>query len=125
MARLDVAGDELILHVGFFERLGGFVRGDAHIPLTAVRRAWAVDNPWEELRGIRSPGTGWPRGVALGTWRFSGGKDFVAVYGRRKPGVVVDLVGVDFARLIVTTPEPEAVAEEISRAARSPLSPQA
>jgi hypothetical protein len=125
LARLDIAGDELILHVGFFERLGGFVRGDAHIPLTSVRRARAVDNPWEELRGIRSPGTGWPRGVALGTWRFSGGKDFVAVYGRRKPAVVVDLVGVDFARLIVTTPDAEAVAEEISRATQSPPGSQA
>jgi hypothetical protein len=125
MAGFDIAGDELILHVSFFERLGGFVRGDARIPLTAVRRARAVDNPWEELRGVRSPGTGWPRGIALGTWRFSGGKDFVAVYGRRKPAVVVDLVGVDFARLIVTTPAAEAVAEEINRAARAPLGPQA
>jgi len=125
MARFDIAGDELILHVSFFERLGGFVRGDARIPLTAVRRARAVDNPWEELRGVRSPGTGWPRGIALGTWRFSGGKDFVAVYGRRKPAVVVDLVAVDFARLIVTTPAAEAVAEEINRAARAPLGPQA
>ena len=124
MARFDVAGDELILHVSFFERLGGFVRGDARIPLTAVRRARAVEDPWAELRGIRSPGTGWPRRIALGTWRFSGGKDFVAVY-KRRPAVVVDLVGVDFARLIVTTPAAEAVAEEINAAARSPLRPQA
>ena len=124
MARFDVAGDELILHVSFFERLGGFVRGDARIPLTAVRRARAVADPWAELRGIRSPGTGWPKRIALGTWRFSGGKDFVAVY-RRRPAVVVDLVGVDFARLIVTTPAAEAVAKEINGAARSPLRPQA
>jgi hypothetical protein len=119
MARLDVTESELVLHLSFFERLGGFVRGDARIPLTAVRRARAVDDPWAELRGLRSPGTGWPRRIALGTWRFGGGKDFVAVY-RRKPGVVVDLAGVDFARLVVTTPEPEAVAQAIEGAKRAP-----
>ena len=117
MARLDVAGDELILHLSALERLGGFVRGDARIPLKAVRGARAVSNPWKELRGIRSPGTGWPGVIALGTRRFSGGKDFAAVYGK-KPGVVVDLVGVDFARLIVSTPDAEAVAAEIEKNAR-------
>ena len=75
MARFDVAGDELILHLSFFERLGGFVRGDARIPLKNVWRARAVESPWEELRGIRSPGIDWPKRIAVGTWRFSGGKE--------------------------------------------------
>jgi hypothetical protein len=114
VAHLDVAGDELILHISVLERLGGFVRGDARIPLKAVRGARAVANPWQELRGIRSPGTGWPGVIALGTRRFSGGKDFAAVYGKG-PGVVVDLVGVDFARLIVSTRDAEAVAAEIEK----------
>jgi len=117
MARLDVAGDELILHLSAFERLGGFVRGDARIPLKAVRGARAVESPWKELRGVRSPGTGWPGRIALGTRRFGGGKDFVAVYGKG-PAVVVELVGVDFARLIVSTRDAEAVAAEIGRRAR-------
>jgi len=34
---------------------------------------------------------------------------------------VVDLIGVDFARLIVTTPSAAAVAEEIDGAARAPI----
>ena len=117
MARLDVAGDELILHLSGLERIGGFVRGDARIPLKAVRGARAVDDPWKELRGLRSPGTGWSGRIALGTWRFSGGKDFAAVF-RKGPAVVVDLVGVDFARLIVSTRDAEAVAAEIERNAR-------
>ena len=72
MARLDVAGDELVLHLSWLERLGGFVRGDAPIPLTAVRGARAVENPWKELRGVRAPGTGFPGVIALGTRRFGG-----------------------------------------------------
>ena len=117
MARLDVTGDELILHLSGLERLGGFVRGDARIPLTAVRGARAVADPWKELRGMRSPGTGWPGLIALGTRRFGGGKDFAAVYGKG-PGVVVDLVGVDFARLVVSTRDAEPIAAEIERNAR-------
>jgi hypothetical protein len=116
VARLDVAGDELILHLSGLERLGGFVRGDASIPLKAVRGARVVDDPWKELRGLRSPGIGWQRWIALGTWRFSGGKDFVAVY-RTWPGVLVDLAGVDFARLIVSTQDADGVAAEIERSA--------
>jgi hypothetical protein len=117
MARLDVAGDELILHLSALERIGGFVRGDARIPLKAVRGARAVENPWAELRGVRAPGTCFPGVIALGTRRFSGGKDFAAVYGKG-PGVVVDLVGVDFARLIVSTRDADAVAAEIEQSAR-------
>jgi len=117
VARFDIAGGELILHLSFLERLGGFVRGDARIPLEKVWRARAVESPWEELRGIRSPGVGWPRRIAIGTWRFSGGKDFVAVRGKG-PGVVVELAGVEFARLVVSTPHAEEVAAEIERNAR-------
>jgi hypothetical protein len=118
VARLDVAGDELILHLSGLERLGGFVRGDARIPLANVRRARAVESPWEELRGIRSPGVGWPKRIAIGSWRFSGGKDFVALRGKG-PGVVVELAGVEFARLVVSARAAEEVAAEIDRNARS------
>ena len=38
MAHLDVTDDELILHLSVLERLGGFVHGDARIPLTGSRR---------------------------------------------------------------------------------------
>ena len=116
MARLDVEGETLILHLSFLERLGGFVAGDAQVPLRSVRSARAVGDPWGELRGIRMPGTGLPGKIALGTRRFSGGKDFVAVYGKG-PGVVVDLAGVEYSRLVVSTREAEQIAAEINEAA--------
>jgi hypothetical protein len=120
MARFDLAGDELILHLGLFERIGGFVHGDARIPLQNVRAARVVDDPWSELRGRRSPGIEHRRRIALGSWRFHGGKDFVAVYGR-KPGIVVDLAGVEYARLVVSTPDPVSIAEEINRVTVRPV----
>jgi hypothetical protein len=119
MAGFDIAGGELILRLSMLERLGGFVRGDARIPLSNVRGAHATDDPWQELRGIRAPGTGWPGMIALGHRRFSGGKDFAAVYGKG-PAVVVDLAGVEFSRLVVSTRDAAEVAREIDRAAAAP-----
>jgi hypothetical protein len=116
MAHLDLAGETLIVHLSLLERLGACVRGDAHVPLTSVRAARASNDPWGELRGIRWPGTGLPRKIALGTRRFGGGKDFVAVYGRG-PAVIVELMGVEFSRLVISSRDAEAIAAEINEAA--------
>jgi hypothetical protein len=124
VARLVVGGDDLRLMLSWPARVGAFVHGNGSIPLTAIRSVRATDDPWSELRGIRSPGVGLGRMIALGTRRHSWGKDFVAVYGKG-PAVVVELTGQDFARLVISTPEAERVAEEIRLAAaeaRMPVS---
>ena len=51
--------------------------------------------------GIRAPGTGLPGVSMLGTTRYQGKKDFNVVYGH-KPGLVVTLSGIDFARILIT-----------------------
>jgi hypothetical protein len=115
MAWLDVAGDEVVLRLSVPERLAGFVRGDGRIPLTAIRDVRVSEDPWRERRGVRSPGTDWPRKVAVGTWRFPGGKDYVALRGRG-PGVVLELQGFEFSRVLVSAREPQALAAEIGKA---------
>jgi hypothetical protein len=106
MARLDIYEGTLVLGLSLLERRLGFVRGDARIPLDAVRAARVVDDPRAELRGERSPGTVLGR-TAIGSWGFPGGKDFVALHGRG-PGVVVDLAGLEFSRLVYSSGDPEA-----------------
>lgn len=121
MAWLDLAGDEVTVYLSSFERMLGFVRGNARIPLRAIRHVRAVDDPWSELRGERSPGTRWARRVAIGTWRFPGGKDYVALRGRA-PGLVLDLQGLEFARLVISSPDAAELAEELRlAAANAPL----
>jgi hypothetical protein len=116
MARLLVGGDDLRVLLNAFERIGAFVHGYVSVPLVAIRSVRVSDEPWSELRGMRSPGTGLPRVIALGTWRHSLGRDFVAVYGKG-PAVVVDIAGDHFARLVVSTRDAERVAGEIRDAA--------
>ena len=52
--------------LSWLEKLGAF-RGNVRVPLHAVRAAQADAEPWSALRGVRSPGTGIPGVIALGT----------------------------------------------------------
>jgi hypothetical protein len=111
VATLDVDGDQLVLRMSRWERLGA-LHGDVRVPRSAVRDVTTSDQPWKVLRGVRMPGTGCPRLIMLGTTRGRGWKDFNAVY-RKRPVVIVDLDGQEFERLVVTRDEAEAVAAHL------------
>ena len=108
MADLRIQDDELVIELSPLEKLGAF-HGDVRVPRSAVRAVRPVDDAMAAVRGLRAPGTAWPGVVALGTWRRKGGKDFVVVH-RRGAGVVVELEGARYLRLIVSTDDADAVA---------------
>jgi hypothetical protein len=56
---------------------------------------------------MRAPGTGLPGVIALGTRRYKGGRDFVAVYGRSREAVVVEFKAGPYGRFVVTDPDAE------------------
>jgi hypothetical protein len=116
MARLDYGDDTLWLHLTVLERFGACVTHDLAVPLAAVRLVRVVDDPWPELRGIRAPGTTVRGVIALGTRRHSLGRDFVIVHGKG-PAVVVELAGVRFLRLVVSSSDAATVADQIRDAA--------
>jgi len=89
MADLVIDGTSLTLALSRVEHLEGF-RGDLHAPLAAV------------------PGV-----VAVGTRRGSFGKDFAAVHGKG-PAVVVEFVGQEFERWVLTVDDPDAVVARVS-----------
>jgi len=114
VAKLEVEGDELVVTMHTAEELGAF-HGPIRVPLADVSSVRAVADAWGELRGIRAPGTGIPDVIALGTRRGGFGKDFAAVYHHR-PGVVVELRGEEFSRLVITDDDAESVAARIAAA---------
>jgi hypothetical protein len=116
MARLDYGGDALWLHLSVLERFGASIRHDIALPLAAVRSVRAADDAWSELRGVRAPGSGIRRVLALGTRRHSLGRDFAAVYGKG-PAVVVELAGAHYLRLVVSSRDAVQIADEIRDAA--------
>jgi len=111
MATIRREGDEVVVKLNDLEKAGA-LRGDVRAPASAVQSVRVVENPFKEVRGIRAPGTGFPRVIALGTWRRRGAKDFVAAY-RGEPAVVVELAGAEFARLIVSSHDAAALAAEL------------
>ena len=111
MATLRREGDELVVRLNDLEKAGA-LRGDVRVPFTAVAGARVTSQPFRELHGIRAPGTGVPGVIALGTWRYRGGKDFAALY-RGGPAVVVELTGAEFARLLVSAHDAATVRDEL------------
>ena len=113
MAALIVDGSDLVVQMSDLEKFEA-IHSDVRVPLAAVHTVRAVDDAWPWLRGIRAPGTGIPGVIAVGTRRGSFGKDFAVVHGQA-PAVIVELAGADYGRLVVTTPDADGVAAEISR----------
>jgi hypothetical protein len=119
MAKLIADGDDLVLALSTWERIGG-LRREIRVPRDAIEDVAVTHDPFGRLRGVRAPGTGIPRVVALGTWRRRGGeKGFAAVY-RGKAGVFVRLRDSEFAWLCVSADDPAAVAERIAPAPERP-----
>ena len=116
MARIEVHEDRVVIKLTTAEKTVALRKRDIVLDRSAIRSAVITEDPWVWIRGIRSPGAGLPRGLAYGTWRHRGGRDFVLAR-RGREAVVIDLdVPVDadenrgwvgefdtFTRLIVST----------------------
>ncbi|WDG18514.1 MULTISPECIES: hypothetical protein [unclassified Microbacterium] len=91
------------------EKALAFRKRNVTLDRAAISRVQLTDDPWTWLRGVRSPGTFIPATLAIGTWRYAGGKDF-AVIRKKRPGVVIDLEGdTEFQRLVLGTRHGEAL----------------
>jgi len=100
VARVIREGNELVLQLSFWEKLGA-LNSSPRASFDSVEKIEFVDQLWgsSTLRGVRAPGTAIPYVVLLGTLRGRGYKDFVAMTGRGE-GVVITLSEGPFARWI-------------------------
>ena len=101
MTSLRVHPDRLEIHLSRAEKTMSLRREDIVVQRENIRSVTITDDPWIWIRGIRAPGFEVPLVIAVGTWKFHGGKDFVAVKSKRQ-AVVIDLVNEEFARVILT-----------------------
>ena len=102
MAIVKVVGEEIILELSFWERVGA-LHSSPRVSLNAVTKVEFIDNLWSNkvLRGVRAPGTGIPYKVLLGTMRGREFRDFTAIKGRGA-GVEICLNEGPFERWIFT-----------------------
>jgi hypothetical protein len=113
MAKVKVMGDEVILELSFWERVGA-LHSSPRVSLNAVTKVELIDNLWSNkvLRGVRAPGTGIPYKVLLGTMRGRSYRDFTALKGRG-PGVLITLSEGPFERWIFTLRQPRSELESL------------
>ena len=102
LAILHVHSDRLEIRLTTAEKTLALRKEDLTIPRTSIRSATITDDPWVWIRGIRSPGAVVPLVLAVGTWKFHGGKDFLVIK-RKRQAVVLDIVDEEYARVIVST----------------------
>ena len=108
MAKIVRDGDEIVLELSFFEKVGA-LHSSPRAKLDSIEKIEFIDQLWGSptLRGVRSPGTALPYVVLLGTLRGRGYKDFVAMKGRGE-GAVLTLKSGPFERWIFTLRQPKA-----------------
>jgi len=103
MVSLLLDSTRLDVHLNATEHALSFRKRNISIPRSQIARVQLTDDAWTWLRGVPEPATVIPSTVAIGAWKYVGGKDF-ALIRRRRPSIVFELDGHDeFQRVIVTT----------------------
>ena len=107
MAKVVIDGNELVLQLSFWEKMGA-LHSSPRAARSALTSVESVEQLWRSdvLRGIRAPGTAFPYVVLLGTLRGRRYKDFVAMKGRGQ-GCVLTFSSGPFERWIFTIRQPE------------------
>ncbi|MFE9442141.1 hypothetical protein ACFYO2_24770 [Streptomyces sp. NPDC006602] len=117
MARLLVENKDVVVRLSWREALLA-KRKAIRVPLTAVQGARVEQDWWRSLRGTTERGR-WRSGrFCMGTWRHARGIDFAAVRAAGPVAVVDLLPGREFARLSVSTADPEGAVQAVRLAAR-------
>ena len=102
MAKIIEDSAQLTLKLNLLEKIGA-CHGNLVVDKSKLINKKSHSNPWSAkvLKGVRSPGTGFPYLILLGTMRYRGGKDFTAIY-KRKAVTVYEFKDTKYKRWIVT-----------------------
>lgn len=96
---VDSAGLEISLSK--LERALARRKTNVYISREQIVSVQLTDDPWDWLRGKPDPGTRAGNLSACGTWKSGHSTDFVML--RKGPGVIIDLAGGDFDRLLLSS----------------------
>jgi len=102
MANIIDHGSEIELSLSIREKIAA-LHGNLIAKKSDLISRKVVENPWRSglLKGVRSPGTGIPFYLLIGTMRYKDGKDFTIIY-RNKPVEVFEFKGGPYKRWIIS-----------------------
>jgi hypothetical protein len=120
MARVSIAGDELIVDVEGLDKLWA-LKSRLTVPLANVRGATADPGIVREPKGLRVPGTHVPGVIVAGSFYTEGERVFWDVRDGDK-AIVIELGDEKYARLVIEVEDPRRTVEMIERAVQHRLS---
>jgi hypothetical protein len=104
VARVLLDGGRVVVRLGALERLLALRRRDVVVDAGSIVLANATRQPMVAARGMWWPGYYLAGCFAVGTWRWGGGRDFLALWPTVGPALVLDLCDGEFARVVVSCP---------------------
>ncbi|WP_067840360.1 hypothetical protein [Nocardia lijiangensis] len=114
MAEVSINGTDLVVRMEGLDKLWA-LKSHLVIPLANVRGATVDPGIVKERKGIRAPGTHFPRVITAGTFHIDGERVFWDVRNPDK-AVVIELVDERYARLVVEVDSPANVVTMIEGA---------
>lgn len=112
MATLLINDDFVTISLSTAEKVEA-VHGNVTLARSNIVSARAVPDGMQEVEGLRSPGTGLPGVIMVGTYRSRDRTTFAACHHHR-PAVVLDLTDAAFDRVVVTVDHPEVAVATLS-----------
>ena len=116
MCDVSIDDGDVVVAPSGLEHTGGLV-GPFRVALADIVEVHTNDDPASLVSGLKV-GVGLPK-TKIGTWHHDGVEDYFCVH-HDGPAIVLDLKpGATYARVVVSVPDPESVAERIRVAADS------
>lgn len=112
MANLVITDESVALHLSVAEKAEA-LHGDLTLPRSAIAGVRVVSSCMDEVHGFKLVGSGIPGVMMVGTFRGSGGSTFALCHGNG-PGIVLDVTGEHYDRIVLSIDNPEQVAAELA-----------
>ncbi len=117
MTKIEVSGDELVVHVQGWDKLLAF-KSELRIPLSHIEGVARADDELREWKGWQAPGASIP-GFWAGTFHTNDGRAFWDVSGGDK-AIAIYLRGDTFSKLVIDVEDPDTAVAMIIHAVATP-----
>jgi hypothetical protein len=112
VANLVLSTDSVTLRLTMGEKAEA-LHGDLTVPRSAITGVRVVSSCLDEVSGFKLIGSGIPGSLKVGTWRGGDSGSTFAVCHGNGPGIVLDLTGEHYDRIVLSIDNPEQVASQL------------
>jgi hypothetical protein len=111
VANLVISDESVTLELSTAEKAEALHR-DLTVPRSAITGVRVVSSCMDEVHGFKLVGSGIPGVMMVGSFKGGDGSTFALCHGNG-PGLVLDLTGQHYDRIVVSIDNPEQVASQL------------